>query len=233
MAEPGGARILVVEDNVEVADTYASQLEGEYDVGTVYSGPAALEALSPSVDVVLLDRRLPKLSGSEVLEVIRERGLETRVAMVTGEEADFDIIEMPFDDYVRKPVTRGALQGTVARLVRCLRRTATGVLRADGKTGRARREQVPGGAGRKRAVQRTRSRHRGGGSGAVGAGRRLRPDRLRPGVPQYRATGPADCRLRPAVVVTGGRAGDRWLPARQHRSIRLSVGSESTNRVSS
>jgi YesN/AraC family two-component response regulator len=40
--------------------------------------------------------------------------------MVTGEEADFDIIEMPFDDYVQKPVTETALKGTVAHLVRCL-----------------------------------------------------------------------------------------------------------------
>ena len=120
MSEPGGARILVVDDDVDVADTYASQLEGEYDVETVYSGPAALEALSPSVDIVLLDRRMPRVSGCEVLEAIRDRGLETRVAMVTGEEADFDIIEMSFDDYVQKPVTEGALQGTVAHLVRCL-----------------------------------------------------------------------------------------------------------------
>jgi len=120
MSEPGGARILVVDDDVDVADTYASQLEGEYDVETVYSGPAALEALSPSVDIVLLDRRMPRLSGCEVLEAIRDRGLETRVAMVTGEEADFDIIEMSFDDYVQKPVTEGALQGTVAHLIRYL-----------------------------------------------------------------------------------------------------------------
>lgn len=120
MSEPGGTRILIVDDDIDVAETYASQLEARYEVETVYSGPAALEALSPSVDIVLLDRRMPGLSGSEVLTAIRERGLGTRVAMVTGEEPDFDIIEMPFDDYVRKPVTEGALLGTVAHLVRCL-----------------------------------------------------------------------------------------------------------------
>jgi len=120
MSERGGTRILVVDDDVDVAETYASQLGGEYDVEAVYSGPAALDALSPSVDIVLLDRRMPERSGREVLEAIRERGLGTRVAMVTGEEADFDIIEMPFDDYVQKPVTEGALLGTVDHLVRCL-----------------------------------------------------------------------------------------------------------------
>jgi len=120
MSEPGGAKILIVDDDVDVAETYASQLSGAYDVVTVYSGQDALEVLSPAVDIVLLDRRMPRLSGCEVLETIRERGLETRVAMVTGEEADFDIIEMPFDDYVQKPVTEGALLGTVAHLARCL-----------------------------------------------------------------------------------------------------------------
>ena len=120
MTERGGARILIVDDDVDVAETYASQLRDSYDVETVYDGEAALEALSPAVDIVLLDRRMPKLSGCEVLTAIRDRGLGTRVAMVTGEEADFDIIEMPFDDYVQKPVTETALKGTVAHLVRCL-----------------------------------------------------------------------------------------------------------------
>ena len=120
MTERGGTRVLIVDDDTDVAETYASQLEDQYTVETVYSGEAALEALSPAVDIVLLDRRMPKLSGREVLSTLRERGLETRVAMVTGEEADFDIIEMPFDDYVQKPVTPAALLGTVAHLERCL-----------------------------------------------------------------------------------------------------------------
>jgi DNA-binding response OmpR family regulator len=120
MSERGGTRILVVDDDVDVAETYASQLRDQYTVETAYDGEAAIDALSPAVDIVLLDRRMPKLSGCEVLTTIRERGLETRVAMVTGEEADFDIIEMPFDDYVQKPVTQTALLGTAAHLERCL-----------------------------------------------------------------------------------------------------------------
>jgi len=120
MTERGGLGVLIVDDDVDVADSYASQLSERYDVETVYSGAAALGALSPAIDIVLLDRRMPKLSGCEVLEAIRDRGLETRVAMVTAEAADFDIIEMPFDDYVEKPVTQEALFETVAHLERCL-----------------------------------------------------------------------------------------------------------------
>ena len=118
MKRAGDGTVLIVDDDVDVADTYASQLSGQYEVRTAYSGQAAMEALSPSVDVVLLDRQLPKLSGSDVLETIRERDLEMRVAMVTGETADFDIIEMPFDDYLTKPVTQEDLIETVTQLKR-------------------------------------------------------------------------------------------------------------------
>jgi len=120
MAGSRGLRLLVVDDDVDVADAYASQLRERYDVETAYSGEGALSALAPDVDIVLLDRRMPKLSGCEVLDAIRERGLETRVAMVTAEEPDFDIIEMPFDEYVQKPVTQDALFETVAHLGRCV-----------------------------------------------------------------------------------------------------------------
>jgi len=120
MAHSGGSRILVVDDEVDVAETYASQLRDRHEVDVAYRGEAALSALDDSVDVVLLDRELPGLSGCEVLTAIREHELGTRVAMVTGEEPDFDIIEMPFDDYLVKPVPRAELFRTVDRLQRCV-----------------------------------------------------------------------------------------------------------------
>jgi DNA-binding response OmpR family regulator len=111
------ATVLVVDDEPDVADAYAAQLDGEYDVSTAYGGEKALDTLDESVDVVLLDRRMPGVSGDEVLERIRDRGLECRVAMVTAVDPDFDIIDMPFDDYVIKPVSRDELFGTVERLL--------------------------------------------------------------------------------------------------------------------
>jgi DNA-binding response OmpR family regulator len=115
MTEP--ATVLVVDDEPDVADAYAAQLEGEYLVSTAYSGQEALDELDDSVEVVLLDRRMPGISGDEVLETIRDRGLECRVAMVTAVDPDFDIIEMPFDDYVIKPVSRDDLFSTIERLL--------------------------------------------------------------------------------------------------------------------
>ncbi|MEF8973843.1 MAG: response regulator [Haloarcula sp.] len=111
------ATVLVVDDETAVADVYAEQLRDRYRVETAYSGEAALSKLDAAVDVVLLDRRMPAFSGDEVLSAIREKQYETRVAMVTAVEPDFDIIEMPFDDYVIKPVSTAELFQTIEQLL--------------------------------------------------------------------------------------------------------------------
>ncbi|MFA1611052.1 response regulator transcription factor [Halobellus rubicundus] len=109
--------VLVVEDEPDLADLYATWLRDEYRVRVAYGGREALEQLDDEVDIALLDRRMPDLSGDEALEAIRERGVDCRVAMVTAVEPDFDILEMGFDDYLVKPVSREALKETVENLL--------------------------------------------------------------------------------------------------------------------
>jgi DNA-binding response OmpR family regulator len=106
-------RVLIVDDEAEVADVYALRLRDEYDTETAYGGEEALEAVDESVDVVLLDRRMPQVSGDEVLSTIRERGLDTRVVMITAVDPDFDIVDMPFDDYLCKPVQKEDLVAAI------------------------------------------------------------------------------------------------------------------------
>jgi DNA-binding response OmpR family regulator len=110
--------VLVVDDEPSIADGHAARLSEQYDVQTAYRGADALEALDEEVDAVLLDRRMPGLSGDEVLEEIRRRNLPCRVAMATAVEPEFDIVEMGFDGYLVKPVSREALFETVETLVR-------------------------------------------------------------------------------------------------------------------
>ena len=112
--------VLVVEDEVDLADLYAAWLGDEYRVRTAYGGTEALETLDElddDVDAILLDRRMPCLSGDEVLSAVRERGIDCRVAMVTAVEPDFDILAMGFDDYLVKPVSSDALRDTVESLL--------------------------------------------------------------------------------------------------------------------
>jgi len=108
--------VLIVEDEPDVAETYERWLQ-DYDVRRVESGDAAIEQLDDSVDVVLLDRMLPGMSGADVLEKIRSREIDCQVAMVTAVDPSFDIIEMGFDEYVTKPPEREQLRETVEKLL--------------------------------------------------------------------------------------------------------------------
>lgn len=118
MSGHSSATVLVVDDERAIVDGHAARLESRYDVRTAYDGREAIEQLDGSVDVVLLDRRMPGLTGEEVLARVRDRDLRCRVAMLTGVEPSFDIIDMGFDDYLRKPISKEELLETVDRMVR-------------------------------------------------------------------------------------------------------------------
>ena len=112
---PGSDRatVLLVDDEEEVADVYALRLQTAYDTRVAYGGEDALETIDVDVDVVLLDRRMPDLSGDEVLAKIREKGYDCRVIMLTAVDPGLDILEMGFDDYLCKPVEKEDLVSAI------------------------------------------------------------------------------------------------------------------------
>ena len=123
MSSRSGERptVLVADDEQHLADLYSDYLSAEYDVVTAYGGEQALDALddeSQSVDVAILDRRMPETSGDEVLATITEGEYECRVAMVTAVYPGFDIIDMGCDEYLVKPVSRENLLDVVDRLLK-------------------------------------------------------------------------------------------------------------------
>ncbi|MFB6164674.1 MAG: response regulator [Haloarculaceae archaeon] len=115
------ATVLVADDERQLADLYTDFLAGEYDVVTAYGGEEAKALLAdPSfdVDVALLDRRMPDLSGDKVLAAVTDSGRDVRVAMVTAVNPGFDIIDMGCDEYLVKPVDRAEMLDVVDRLLR-------------------------------------------------------------------------------------------------------------------
>ena len=118
-SRPGRPTVLVVDDEPDLVDLYATNLSGEYEVRKAYGGEEALELIAApeAFDVALIDRRMPDVSGDEVLAHLDETSPDCRVAMVTAVEPDFDVIEMPFDEYLVKPITRSDIQDTVRRLL--------------------------------------------------------------------------------------------------------------------
>lgn len=117
ITESRSATVLVVEDETDLADLYTAWLADMYEVQTAYAGGDALEKLDKSMDVVLLDRRMPSISGDEVLDEIRNQDLNCRVVIVSAVTPDFDVIGMGFDDYLTKPVDADELHGTVERML--------------------------------------------------------------------------------------------------------------------
>ncbi|MBP1921913.1 DNA-binding response OmpR family regulator [Halorubrum alkaliphilum] len=109
--------VLAVDDEPDLAELYEVYLEDSYRVRVATDGEEALSMMDDAVDVVLLDRRMPEMSGHEVLRAIREDGYDARVAMLTAVEPDVDIVNMPFDDYKTKPVSREDLVALVEVLL--------------------------------------------------------------------------------------------------------------------
>lgn len=109
--------VLIVDDEREVADVYALRLDDKFETEVAYSGPGALDALDESVDIVLLDRRMPDQSGDEVLAEVRERGYDCRVIMLTAVDPGRDIVEMNFDDYLCKPVEKEDLVSAIEQQI--------------------------------------------------------------------------------------------------------------------
>lgn len=117
MAESASPGVLITDDNEELVDLYSDILNDEYTIRTAYTGHEALTKLDSTIDVVLLDRRMPAQSGDEVLAEIRDQDIDCRVAMVTALKPELDIIKLGFDAYLTKPVQAEELRDTVKMLV--------------------------------------------------------------------------------------------------------------------
>lgn len=118
MAESSATTVLVVDDDQDLADLYTEYLStAGYDVRTAYNGGEAILELDEAVDVVLLDRDMPGMSGDEVLAEIRDWLDWCRVVLVTGVDPDFEVATLPFDEYMTKPVERAQILATVEKML--------------------------------------------------------------------------------------------------------------------
>jgi two-component system, OmpR family, alkaline phosphatase synthesis response regulator PhoP len=116
-------RILIIEDNANLAFGLSRSLEGEgYEVRSAEDGTAGL-ALARSFDphLILLDLMLPGIDGHTLLRTLRAEGNDTPVLILTarGEEADKVFgFRLGADDYVTKPFGLAELLARVAAILR-------------------------------------------------------------------------------------------------------------------
>ena len=119
-------RILVVEDEERIARFVKKGLEEEsYAVDVAPDGPAALDWVAgASYDLILLDVMLPGLTGFEVCQILRQRGVTTPILMLTArDEVDDRVtgLDAGADDYLSKPF---AFKELLARIRALTRRVA-------------------------------------------------------------------------------------------------------------
>jgi DNA-binding response OmpR family regulator len=116
-------RILLVEDERKVASFIARALrENAYAVDIAESGEKALElSMDVTYDAILLDVRLPGLSGIQVCRELRQQGTEAPVLMLTARslvEQRVEGLDAGADDYLTKPFALAELLARVRALVR-------------------------------------------------------------------------------------------------------------------
>ena len=117
------ARLLLVEDDVTLAETLIDLLELEgFEVHWVGDGKAALDTtFAHSYDLFLLDVNVPFLNGFELLSELRESGDETPAIFITAMSDIASLskgFEVGADDYIKKPFEFDELIVRIYSLIR-------------------------------------------------------------------------------------------------------------------
>jgi DNA-binding response OmpR family regulator len=120
--DPTGGRVLVVEDDTDIADVLRRSLRNEgYEVRTSADGVDALDVAAGFVpDLVVLDLGLPRLDGIEVCRRLREEG-DVPILMLTARAETEDRVtglDSGADDYLAKPFERQELLARIRALLR-------------------------------------------------------------------------------------------------------------------
>lgn len=119
------AKILIVEDDISLRDVYTARLQAEgFQISTASNGEEALAvAVKERPDLIILDIMMPRISGFDVLDIIRTTPeiAHTRVVMMTALSAPEDRErgeKLGVDEYlVKSQVTLEDVVGTIKRVL--------------------------------------------------------------------------------------------------------------------
>jgi two-component system, OmpR family, response regulator MprA len=120
--DPNGGRVLVVEDDADIADVLRRSLRNEgYEVRTSADGVEALDVAAAFIpDLIVLDLGLPRLDGVEVCRRLRDDG-DVPILMLTARAELEDRVtglDSGADDYLVKPFERQELLARIRALLR-------------------------------------------------------------------------------------------------------------------
>jgi DNA-binding response OmpR family regulator len=120
--------ILVIDDDPSLRDTLGVMLEREgFQPVLAGDGSSGFErAITLKPRLILVDLRMPRLSGTEVCKRLRARGMKTPLIVLSAAGSEIDkvrLLEIGADDYMVKPF---GVRELLARIRAVLRRTSAG-----------------------------------------------------------------------------------------------------------
>jgi DNA-binding NtrC family response regulator len=117
-----GKTILIVDDNPNMSSLLVEMLEVfNYKALRAVDGEDALAKIDENkIAMVITDMRMPKMSGLELLQLIKERQPSLPVVVISGfsvEEADSDILRNKADGFLNKPFMMSDIEKLLSDLL--------------------------------------------------------------------------------------------------------------------
>lgn len=110
-------RILIIEDNPVIAQALRQHLKPHYAVDICNKGEDGLaRAETVAYDTILLDLRLPDISGEDICRSIRQKNINTPIIIISGKaaiESKVGLLDMGADDYITKPFNMHELRARI------------------------------------------------------------------------------------------------------------------------
>jgi DNA-binding response OmpR family regulator len=115
-------KILLVEDDRYIASTLVQTLSSTYQVDVALSGKSGLYKTDSEVyDIVILDLNLPDISGQDVCQQLRHRGIKAPILILSGNVkviSKINLLDAGANDYLTKPFSLGELKARLKALLR-------------------------------------------------------------------------------------------------------------------
>ncbi|HEX4774546.1 MAG TPA: response regulator transcription factor [Candidatus Saccharimonadales bacterium] len=115
-------KILLVEDDHNIAGTLVQALHSSYDIDIAAAGRLAVYKITNgNYDLIVLDLNLPDISGLAICQQLRDKGFSMPILILTGEDSvltKINLLDAGANDYLTKPFSLGELKARLRVLLR-------------------------------------------------------------------------------------------------------------------
>lgn len=117
-----GKKILIVDDNPNMSSLLVEMLEVfQYDAMRANDGHEALETIEKeNISMIITDMRMPKMTGLELLQAVKEKHPKLPVVLISGysvDEVDSDIVATKADGFLNKPFMMADIEKLLSDLL--------------------------------------------------------------------------------------------------------------------